>query len=55
MRKLKRRILLITKKLYERSELTLGNNDGTDESGTPTEKRVRKDVKGKSGYEIGAR
>ena len=42
------------KELYERSELTLGNNDGTDESGTPTEKRVRKDVKGKSGYEIGA-
>lgn len=41
------------KELFERSKLSLENN-GDDYGDTQTEKRVRKDVNGKSGFTIGA-
>lgn len=43
------------KELFDRSSLTLENNNGVDESGTPTEQRIRKNLEnGESGYSVGS-
>lgn len=39
---------------FSKTELNLENSNGKDFSGTPTEKRVRKDASGKSGFLKGA-
>ncbi len=39
---------------FRSSSLTLENINGVDNYDVPTEKRVRKDVKGKSGYTVGS-
>ena len=40
--------------LFDRASLSLDNNNGIDESKTPTEQRIRKDLEnGKSGYSVG--
>lgn len=40
--------------LFEASSLSVENTDGNDFSDIPTEKRIRKDVNGKSGFTVGA-
>lgn len=40
--------------LFEASSLSVENTDGKDFSDIPTEKRIRKDVNGKSGFTVGA-
>ncbi len=39
---------------FSKTDLTLDNTEGKDYSDTPTEKRVRKDINGKSGFLTGA-
>ncbi len=39
---------------YSKSSLTIDNKEGCDHAETPTEKRVRKDINGRSGYLIGS-
>ena len=42
------------KELFDRSYITLGNSNNFDSTGIPTEKRIRKDVNGASGFSTGA-
>ncbi len=41
------------KELFDRSYITLENTNAFDSTGIPTEKRIRKDVDGKSGFSLG--
>lgn len=52
--KIKERHLADFTPQFEKTKLNLVNSNGKDYSNTPTEKRVRKDVSGKSGFTLGA-
>ena len=40
--------------LFRSTSLSLANKEGVNNSNVPTEKRIRKDVNGDSGYKVGA-